>query len=116
MITEADVQTILPQYPSHAAAAGIAPRDWAIDRLSRMPDAAVAPSSPTQPEPPRELPMPYSDGHLRALDRQMQRGAAYQAEERRIIAAIEALDRQLLPLQQQRAALATALAAVRFQG
>jgi hypothetical protein len=47
MITEQDIQALLPQYPSHAAGAGITPRDWAIDRLSRMP----APAQPVEPAP-----------------------------------------------------------------
>lgn len=44
------------------------------------------------------------------------RAAQIQAEEQRLIAAITALDGQLLPLQQQRQALANQLARLRFQG
>jgi hypothetical protein len=42
--------------------------------------------------------------------------AQEQAEEQRLVAAITALDQQLLPLQKQRQALADQLARLRFQG
>ncbi len=108
MITEHAIQELLPHYPSHAAAAGISPRDWAIDRLSRMP--TPPPQAPTQPEEPRPLDMPYSDGHMRAFDQQIQRGVQEQAEDQRDWAELQRIDAELetltAPLRQRRAALA----------
>lgn len=108
MITEEAIQAILPQYPSHAAAAGIPPRAWAIERLSSM---SVAPTSaPAQPASPRELHMPYSDGQMRAFDAQMARGAQEQADDARDWAELNQIDAELealtTPLRQRRAVVA----------
>lgn len=108
MITEQDIQSILHLYPSHAASAGISPRDWAIDRLSRMPAPPAV--QPEQPAPPRAFPMPYSEGQERALDAQMARGPADQAEDARDWAELKRIDAELerltAPLRKRRAEVA----------